>query len=112
MLLTYKNIRNVLVMAFVMALTIFAMRGFQSETELTLINLVPYLFSSFCGAILVFLYLYLFPSQRKDNFLTFLIPGIALLTLLLSTGVADLWLIDDLMLFLVFVFGGQEVSKP
>lgn len=112
MLLTPKNIKSTIIMSVVTALTLFFMRGFYSEVEITPINLVPYLLSAFCGVILAFLYLFLFPSQRKDSFLTFLIPGFALIVVLLLTGLANLWLIDELAFMLAFILGGQEVSKP
>lgn len=112
MLLTPKNIKSTTIMSVVMALTLFFMRGFYSEVEITPINFMPYLVSAFCGIVLVFLYLSLFPSQRKNSFLTFFLPSIALIVLLLLTGLANLWLLDELTFMLAFIFGGQEISKP
>ncbi|MBT3136926.1 hypothetical protein KL866_17840 [Alteromonas sp. ALT199] len=94
-----------------MSVTIFLLRGFYSEIELNLINLTPYLLSSVIGAVLAFLYIYLFPSQRKDKFLTFFIPGVILTVLIITTGLSSFWLIDELILMLCFIFGGQELSK-
>ena len=112
MLLTPKNIKSTTIVSIVMALTLFFMRGFYSEVEITPINIIPYLLSAFCGVVFAFLYLSLFPGQRKNSFLTFFIPGAALLTVLLLTGLADLWLIEEFMFMLAFIFGGQEISKP
>ena len=112
MLLTPKNIKSTTIMSVVMALTLFFMRGFYSEVEITPINLMPYLLSASCGVVLAFLYLSLFPSQRRNSFLTFFIPGIALIIVLLLTGLANLWLLDELTFMLAFIFGGQEISKP
>ena len=112
MLLTLKNIKSTIIISVILALTLFFMRGLYSEIEITPINLMPYLLSAFCGVALAFLYLSLFPSQRKDSFLTFLIPGFALIVILLLTGLANLWLIDELAFALAFILGGQEISKP
>jgi Na+/melibiose symporter-like transporter len=95
-----------------MSVTLFLLRGFYSEIELNLVNLIPYLLSSVIGSTLVFLYLYIFPSQRKDKFLTFFIPGVVLMVLIITTGLSSLWLIDELILMLCFIFGGQELSTP
>ncbi|GHF02355.1 hypothetical protein [Thalassotalea profundi] len=111
MLITARNIKNSLIMCITMSVTLFLLRGFYDEIELTLVNLLPYLLSSVIGAALVFLYLYLFPSQRKDKFLTFFIPGIVLMVVIITTGLSSFWLIDELILMLCFVFGGQEISK-
>lgn len=112
MLLTSQNIKTTLIMCIVMALTLFFFRGFSGDVELTPINIVPYLSSAFIGLALVFLYLLVFPSQRKNKFLTFFIPGIAILFVLIFSSLANLWLIDELSLTLAFMFGGQELSKP
>jgi len=98
-------------MCVVMAVAMFLFRGFSSEIELTLINLIPYLLSAISGVALVFLYLYLFPSQRKNSFLTFFIPGIVFTLTLILTGLADFWLIEELIFALGFIFGGQELSN-
>ncbi|WP_371185453.1 hypothetical protein [Thalassotalea maritima] len=95
-----------------MAVTMFVMRAFYSEVELTPINLAPYLVSGLLGLALVFLYLYALPSQRKDRFLTFFIPGMMLLVVLIKSGLSNLWLIDELMCLISFICGGQEISKP
>ena len=111
-LLTSKNIRTLLVMCAVMALTLFIMHGYiYSKIELVPLNLIPYLFSSFLGVALVLLYLYLFPSQRKNSFLTFFILGMVSMIALIVSGIADLWLIDELIFSLAFIFGGQELSN-
>lgn len=110
--LTPKNIKSTIMMSVVMALTLFFTRSFYLEVKISPINLMPYLLSAFCGVVLAFLYLSLFPSQRKNSFLTFFIPGIALIIVLFLTGFANLWLIDELMFMLAFIFGGQEISKP
>lgn len=111
MLLTARNIKTTLLMCVVMAITLFFMRGFYSEIELTPINLVPFLFSALLGVALVFLYLYIFPSQRNHKFITLLIPGTVLMVILLTTGLSDLWLIDELMVMLIFIFAGLEVQS-
>ena len=111
MLITTHNIKYLLIMCITMSVTIFLLRGFYSEIELNLVNFIPYLLSSIVGVALVFLYLYLFPSQRKDKFLTFFIPGVVLMVLIITTGLSSFWLIDELILMLCFIFGGQELSK-
>ena len=111
MLLTAQNIKSTSIMCITMAVTLFLMRGYYGEVEFTPINLIPYLISALFGVIVVLLYLHVFPSQRKDKFLTFFIPGIVLTIGLLQTGLADLWLIDELMFMLSFMFSGQELSK-
>jgi len=111
MLITAHNIKYSLIMCITMSVTIFLLRGFSSEIELNIINFIPYLLSSVIGATLVYLYLYLFPSQRKDKFLTFFIPGVVLMVLIITTGLSGFWLIDELILMLCFIFGGQELSK-
>ena len=95
-----------------MAITFFFLNGFFSEIELTLINLIPYLVSGSLGLALVFLYLYSFPSQKKGKFLTFFIPGIIFLVVLIKSGLSNFWIIDESMFLMSFIFGGQEVSKP
>jgi len=95
-----------------MAVTLFLLRSFNSEIELTLINLIPYILSSAIGAILVFLYLYFFPSQRKDKFLTFFIPGVVLMVALIKTDLSSFWFIDELTLMMSFMFSGQQLSEP
>ena len=113
MLLTPKNIITLLMMCVVMSLTMFIMHGYiYSKIEPVPLNLIPYLFSSFLGVALVFIYLYLFPSQRKNSLLTFFIPGMVLVLTLIFTGVASLWFIDELILSLAFIFGGQCFSEP
>lgn len=99
-------------MCFKMSVAIFLFRGFFSEIELNIVNLIPFLLSSVIGATLAFLYLYLFPSQRKYKFLTFFIPGVVLEVLIITTGLSNFWLIDELILMLCFIIGGQELSKP
>jgi len=99
-------------MCIVMSITLFVMHGyFYSTIELTPLNLTPYLFSSFLGVALVLLYLFIFPSQRKNTFLTFFLPSMAFMVILIVFGVADFWLIDELILALSFIFGGQELSR-
>ena len=88
------------------------MNGYiYSKIELVPLNLIPYLFSSFLGVALMLLYLYLFPSQRKNSFLTLFIPGIVSMIALIFSGIADLWLIDELTFSLAFIFGGQKLSN-
>ena len=99
-------------MCVVMSLTLFTMHGYvYSKIELVPINLIPYLFSSFLGVALVLLYLFVFPSQRKNTFLTFFIPSMVFMVVLIVTGLADFWLVEELILALAFMFGGQELSK-
>jgi hypothetical protein len=111
MLFSSSNIKNTLLMCITMAITLFLLRGFNSEIELTLIEFVPCILSSGIGAILVFLYLYFFPSQRKDKFITFFIPGVVLMLAIITTGLSSFWLIDELILMLSFIFGGQQLSE-
>jgi len=112
MLLTSKIVRTILVMCIVMSITLFIMDGYiYSKIELVPLNLIPYLFSSFIGVILVLLYLYLFPSQRVNSFLTFFFPGMVFMVTLIVTGSADFWLINELIFALAFMFGGQELSN-
>lgn len=111
MLFTFRNIKTTFIMCVVMAVTLFLFRGFYSEIELTPINLIPYLFSAFTGVALVFLYLYLFPSQRKNSLLTFFIPGMVFMVTLILSGIADFWLVEELIFSLGFIFGGQELSN-
>jgi hypothetical protein len=95
-----------------MALTMFIMHGYiYSKIELVPINLTPYLFSSFLGVTFVLLYLYLFPSQRKNSFLTFFFLGMFSMITLILTGIANIWLVDEFIFSLAFIFGGQEVSS-
>lgn len=112
MLLTSKNIRTLMLMCAVMSVTLFIMHGYvYSKIELVVVNLIPYLFSSLLGVTLVLLYLFVFPNQRKNKFFTFFIPGMIFMVVLIVTGLAELWLIDELILALAFIFGGQELSK-
>jgi hypothetical protein len=111
MLFSSSNIKNTLLMCITMAITLFLLRGFNSEIELTLIEFVPCILSSGIGATLVFLYLYFFPSQRKDKFITFFIPGVVLMLAIITTGLSSFWLIDELILMLSFIFGGQQLSE-
>jgi hypothetical protein len=94
-----------------MAVTLFLFRVYSAEVELTLIEFVPYLLSSAIGAALVFIYLYFFPSQRKDKFITFFIPGVILMVAMITTGLANFWIVDELILMLSFIFGGQQLSN-
>ncbi len=41
MLFTMKNLTTAIVMCIVMALTLFLLRWFNADVELTIINLVP-----------------------------------------------------------------------
>ncbi|GHE85463.1 hypothetical protein GCM10011501_13130 [Thalassotalea profundi] len=68
--------------------------------------------SALFGVISVFLYLCVFPSQRKDKFFTFFNPAVVLMVILITIGLSNLWLIDEQMFMLSFIFGGQEISKP
>ncbi len=63
------------------------------------------------GLFLVFMYLQFFPNQRKDNSLALFSLGVVLILVTIVTGLADVWIIDELMLALSFIFGGQEISK-
>ena len=112
MLLNSQNIRPLAMMCVVMSLTLFIMNGYvYSKIEFVPINLIPYLFSSFLGVALVLLYLFIFPSQRKNTFFTFFIPSMVFMVVLIVTGVADFWLIDELILALAFILAGQEFSN-
>jgi hypothetical protein len=111
MLFSVHNLKNAVLMCITMAVTLFLLRGFNSEIELTLIEFVPYILSSSIGATLVFLYLYLFPSQRKDKFITFFIPGVILMIVIITTGLSRFWLVEELILMLSFIFGGQQLSE-
>lgn len=111
MFFTTKNILSTLAMCVVMAITLFLCRVFFYETALMVVNFVPYLLSALLGLALVLIYLQFFPSQRKDNFITFFIPGFILLSLLVLTDFTGEGLIDELMFVLSFIFGGQELSK-
>jgi len=112
MIFTERNFKQTLSTSIVLALISFFLQGFAFEIELTPINLLPYLFSAVCGGILAFLYLYIFPSHINHRYLTFFIPGIALLILLITTGLYSLWLIEESTLMMGFVFGRLEISKP
>ena len=95
-----------------MALTIFIMHGYiNAEIELVPLNPIPYLFSSILGVTLLLLYVYLFPGQIKSSFLTLFIPGILLMIALILTGISDLWIIDEIIFSLAFIFGGDELSN-
>ncbi|GGO71551.1 hypothetical protein GCM10010982_27600 [Bowmanella pacifica] len=95
-----------------MAVTLFLIRIFYQDLDVTALNLIPYLGSALAGVITVFLYLYAFPSQRKDTFLTFFIPGMVLMASIIVSGLADLWFVDELIFALAFILGGKEISKP
>lgn len=111
MLITANKIIKLLIMCITMSLTFFLLRGLFGEDELILTNLFPYLLSSAIGITLVSLYLYYFPSQKKVKFFSFFIPGMILMLLLIPTGLSQIWLIDELILLLCFIFGGQELIK-
>jgi|GEM_PF-7058304 hypothetical protein len=111
MLLTSKKIRNLTLLCLVMSLAIFLLQGYIfSKIEFVPLNVVPFIFSSFLGVLSVLLYLYIFSSQRKNRNLIFYI-SMGLMILLTWTGIADLWLVEEWIFALAFLFGGQELLK-
>ena len=109
---TVNNLKKTFIMCAVMALALFFADVFSSKIGMDPINFTPYVVSAFLGLASVFLYLCAFPSQRKEKFLKFLIPGIILFAVSLITGLTNLWLINNTTFLVCFIIGGQELSKP
>ena len=111
MLLTSQKIRNLTLLCLFMSLAIFILQGYIfSKIEFVPLNFVPFMFSSFLGVMSVLLYLYIFTSQRKNRNLIFYV-SMGLMILLAWTGIADLWIVEEWIFVLAFLFGGQELLK-
>lgn len=111
MLLTSQKIRNLTLLCLIMSLAIFILQGYIfSKIEFVPLNFVPFMFSSFLGVMSVLLYLYIFSSQRKNRNLIFYV-SMGLMILLAWTGIADLWIVEEWIFALAFLFGGQELLK-
>ena len=111
MLLTSQKIRNLTLLCLIMSLAIFILQGYIfSKIEFVPLNFVPFMFSSFLGVMSVLLYLYIFSSQRKNRNLIFYV-SMGLMILLAWTGIADLWIVEEWIFVLAFLFGGQELLK-
>ncbi len=111
MLLTSQKIRNLTLLCLIMSLAIFILQGYIfSKIEFVPLNFVPFMFSSFLGVMSVLLYLYIFSSQRKNRNLIFYV-SMGLMILLAWTGIAALWIVEEWIFALAFLFGGQELLK-
>ena len=108
-LLSAAKIGSLLVLVVIMSISALFTRSLVSDIEVTISNTVPYLVSATVGTVLAFLYLTVFPSQRNSRFFTFVISGAVMLVAVNLSGAVDLWLVNDLMLYIGFIFGGHEL---
>ncbi|NMP31847.1 hypothetical protein HII17_09745 [Thalassotalea sp. M1531] len=111
-----KLVATLITLNVSMAATLFALRAFNDETRLAVVNLIPLLFSAILGAGLSFLFYLsvkniLHKHLIKSPFLASFFPALSLMLVVIMTGAATYWLIDDLLLMLSFMMSLQQIAK-
>ena len=82
------------------------------DSELSLVEFIPYLLSSLIGCLFGGLYAQRFPEYfLRHSFTAALIPSSILLFLIILTGLINAWFIDAACVALSFLFCSERVAQ-